>query len=141
MREAGVAAVMTSYNRLNGHYLADNHHILSTVLRGARGFDGIVMTDWWAWGAGPLAGNGPCGLTQKTGSVWAHLGGLCCASRDRAGVKMQYHSPMAVKDRKDREIRRRVGIAPIGASRWTGTQPPDDGRRRNRCGRAGSCPL
>jgi beta-glucosidase len=48
VREAGVAAVMTSYNRLNGRYLADNHHILSTVLRGEWGFDGIVMTDWWA---------------------------------------------------------------------------------------------
>jgi beta-glucosidase len=48
VREAGVMAVMTSYNRLNGRYLADDPRILSTVLRGEWGFKGIVMTDWWA---------------------------------------------------------------------------------------------
>jgi len=48
VREGGVQAVMTSYNRLNGGYLADNAYLLTTVLRGEWGFDGIVMTDWWA---------------------------------------------------------------------------------------------
>jgi beta-glucosidase len=48
VREAGVGAVMTSYNRLNGSYLADDGRILGSVLRGEWGFGGIVMTDWWA---------------------------------------------------------------------------------------------
>ncbi len=48
VREGHVRAVMTSYNRLNGAYLADDAHLLTTVLRGEWGFDGIVMTDWWA---------------------------------------------------------------------------------------------
>lgn len=48
VREAGVAAVMTSYNRLNGRYVADDARILAGILRGEWGFDGIVMTDWWA---------------------------------------------------------------------------------------------
>ena len=48
VREGHVRAVMTSYNRLNGGYLADNAHLLTTVLRGEWGFQGIVMTDWWA---------------------------------------------------------------------------------------------
>jgi len=33
VREGGVQAVMTSYNRLNGGYLADNAYLLTTVLR------------------------------------------------------------------------------------------------------------
>ena len=48
VREGHVQAVMTSYNRLNGGYLADNAYLLTMVLRGEWGFDGIVMTDWWA---------------------------------------------------------------------------------------------
>jgi beta-glucosidase len=48
VREGHVQAVMTSYNRLNGGYLADNAYLLTTVLRGEWGFEGIVMTDWWA---------------------------------------------------------------------------------------------
>ena len=48
VKEAGVLAVMTSYNRLNGRYLADDARLLSDVLRGEWGFEGLVMTDWWA---------------------------------------------------------------------------------------------
>ncbi|MGH9107232.1 MAG: beta-glucosidase family protein [Acidimicrobiales bacterium] len=48
VREARVQAVMTSYNRLNGRYVADDERILAEILRGEWGFDGIVMTDWWA---------------------------------------------------------------------------------------------
>lgn len=46
VRLGRVQAVMTSYNRLNGGYLADDERLLSGVLRGEWGFDGIVMTDW-----------------------------------------------------------------------------------------------
>ena len=48
VREAQVQAVMTSYNRLNGRYLTDDARILAGVLRQEWGFEGIVMTDWWA---------------------------------------------------------------------------------------------
>ncbi|MCW2601322.1 MAG: bglB [Frankiales bacterium] len=47
-REAGVMAVMTSYNRLNGTWCAEDAHLLTEVLRGEFGFDGVVMTDWFA---------------------------------------------------------------------------------------------
>lgn len=48
VREAGVLAVMTSYNRLNGRYLADSADVIGAMLRDEWGFEGIVMTDWWA---------------------------------------------------------------------------------------------
>jgi beta-glucosidase len=47
VREAGVMAVMTSYNRINGPFAADNAALISDVLRGEWGFDGLVMSDWF----------------------------------------------------------------------------------------------
>jgi beta-glucosidase len=48
VREGGARALMTSYNRLNGGYPPDSAHLLTTVVREEWGFEGIVMTDWWA---------------------------------------------------------------------------------------------
>ena len=46
VREAGVLAVMSSYNRINGPWAADSP-LLADVLRGEWGFDGLVMSDWF----------------------------------------------------------------------------------------------
>jgi beta-glucosidase len=48
VKEAGVMAVMTGYNRVDGTFMADHEHLVSQVLRGEWGFDGLVMTDWYA---------------------------------------------------------------------------------------------
>jgi beta-glucosidase len=45
--EAGVLAVMTGYNRINGPFAADSQPLLRGVLRGEWGFDGLVMSDWF----------------------------------------------------------------------------------------------
>ena len=44
---AGVRAVMTGYNRLNGVFCADHEWLLREVLRGEWAFDGVVMSDWF----------------------------------------------------------------------------------------------
>jgi beta-glucosidase len=49
--EAGLLAVMTSYNRVNGRWCSEDRALLEDVLRGDLGFDGIVMTDWLAVGS------------------------------------------------------------------------------------------
>lgn len=38
--------VMSSYNRINGKYVCNNGDLLTTVLRGEWGFNGLVMSDW-----------------------------------------------------------------------------------------------
>lgn len=40
--------VMCSYNKINGTYASENHWLLTDVLRGEWGFDGVVMSDWGA---------------------------------------------------------------------------------------------
>lgn len=44
--EAGVATVMSAYNQINGVPCTENRAMLSDMLRGEWGFDGVVMSDW-----------------------------------------------------------------------------------------------
>jgi beta-glucosidase len=44
--EAGVAAVMTAYNKVNGERCGHHHHLLTEILKGEWGFDGFVMSDF-----------------------------------------------------------------------------------------------
>lgn len=48
VKEGGAYSVMSSYNPINGFWAAGNYDMLTTILRGEWGYDGIVMTDWWA---------------------------------------------------------------------------------------------
>jgi beta-glucosidase len=48
VKEAGVMAVMTGYNRVDGTFMADHRRLVTEVLREEWGFDGLVMTDWMA---------------------------------------------------------------------------------------------
>ncbi|MDE3204304.1 MAG: glycoside hydrolase family 3 C-terminal domain-containing protein [Acidobacteriota bacterium] len=48
VRAGGAHAVMTSYNRLNGLWLTQRADVLTGLLRDEWGFEGLVMTDWFA---------------------------------------------------------------------------------------------
>jgi beta-glucosidase len=48
LRESTAWSVMSSYNRINGLHVSENPWILTEILRGEWGFDGIVVSDWGA---------------------------------------------------------------------------------------------
>lgn len=48
IRKSAPEAVMSSYNLINGEHTCNSRDLLSYVLRDEWGYEGIVMTDWYA---------------------------------------------------------------------------------------------
>lgn len=44
--DSGIASIMSSYNKVNGSYCAENRYLLNDVLRKQWGFKGFVHSDW-----------------------------------------------------------------------------------------------
>ncbi len=66
--DAGVEAVMASFNSINGRKMHGNKPLLTDVLRGDMGFDGLVVGDWN--GHGQIKG---CTVTDCPQSLMAGL--------------------------------------------------------------------
>ena len=47
VKTASPRAVMTSYNKINGVWSHYNYEMVTKLLRGEWGYQGMVMTDWW----------------------------------------------------------------------------------------------
>jgi beta-glucosidase len=48
IKEAKPAAVMCSYNKLNGTYASESAYLLTDILRDEWGYEGVVISDWGA---------------------------------------------------------------------------------------------
>ena len=46
--EAGVATIMASFNEIGGEPVTGSYHLLTEILKEELGFDGFVVSDWYA---------------------------------------------------------------------------------------------
>ncbi len=44
---AGCAGMLAAYNRVNDSYCAEQHHVLTEVVKGEWGYTGTIMSDWF----------------------------------------------------------------------------------------------
>jgi len=51
VKEGKPAAIMTSYNKVNGYYTAENPELLNNITRMEWGFNGLFMTDFDGYGS------------------------------------------------------------------------------------------
>ena len=65
--EGHVAAIMTSYNLVNGTHASQHDYLINKILKDEWKFDGIVMSDWASTYDGVAAANGGLDLEMPSG--------------------------------------------------------------------------
>lgn len=48
VKEADPWTVMCAYNRVNGTYASEQHHLQNEILKGEWGYEGVIISDWGA---------------------------------------------------------------------------------------------
>ncbi len=46
VKNANIASIMCGYNKINGDYACENHHLITDILKGEWGFQGFVVSDF-----------------------------------------------------------------------------------------------
>ena len=62
--------IMSAYNRLNGDFCSENEWLLTTVLRKEWGFDGFVVSDWFATRSAEASANSGLSLEMPGPGIW-----------------------------------------------------------------------
>jgi beta-glucosidase len=65
--EGHVAAIMTSYNLVNGTHASQHDYLINKILKDEWKFDGIVMSDWGSTYDGVASANGGLDLEMPSG--------------------------------------------------------------------------
>src|SRR5215213_6839957 len=68
VKEARVGAIMDSYNLVNGEHASQNKFLLTDVAKKEWGFDGVMMSDWFATYDGVAAANAGQDLEMPSGA-------------------------------------------------------------------------
>ncbi|HEX7758579.1 MAG TPA: glycoside hydrolase family 3 C-terminal domain-containing protein [Caulobacteraceae bacterium] len=70
VKAANPWTVMASYNRINGTYATDNRYLLTDILKGEWGYDGVVVSDWGAVHSTAPAANAGNDLEMPGPALW-----------------------------------------------------------------------
>jgi len=95
VKQAHVKAIMSAYNAINGTFTSYNKTLLTHLLRGEWGFEGLVVSDW-----GAVA-------TQKEDSLVAGMDLILCGPNDMSECKKAVEDgrlPQAMLDERVTDI-------------------------------------
>lgn len=121
IERAQPGAVMAAYNKVNGHYAAQNSVLLNDVLKGAWGYRGWVMSDW---GGTPSWDCALAGLDQECGAqIDAILWG---AEQFTDRLRTAYAEGALTRERLSDMVRRILrSMFAVGIDRWEAWPNPD----------------
>ena len=70
VKEGGAWGIMSAYNRLNGTFCSEHEWLLTRVLREDWGFDGFVVSDWFATRSTAASANAGLSLEMPGAGSW-----------------------------------------------------------------------
>lgn len=117
-------AIMDAYNRINGIAATDHTELVEGVLKGEWGFDGLVMSDWFATQSTAASANGGLDLVMPgPGGPWE--------DKLVAAVEAGEVSETTVDQHVRRLLRLAARVGAFGERSWPTDLPaPDSPRRR-----------
>ncbi len=96
VKDGGAYSIMTTYGAVNGIWTAGNYDLVTAILRDEWGFDGIVMTDWWA----AMNEEGQEPSVQNTGIMVRAQNDLFMVTSDSASNTANDNSMESIADGK-----------------------------------------
>lgn len=122
VKEGRPWSVMNSYNKINGTWASENSWLLTDILKGEWGFDGIVISDWYAFGS--TVGSAEAGLDLEMPGPPRLFGEALLSAVGRGEV-----SESTIDD-KIRRILKTIDRAEAGARLGLAEKNPDDKKYR-----------
>ncbi len=88
LRRAGGWSTMVAYNRLHGRHCSEHPGLLTAILRDEWGWDGVVVSDWFATRS--TAGSATAGLDLEMPGPALHWGAALAGALERGEVDVAH---------------------------------------------------